>query len=417
MVQIIPRTRPNFGEQVASGMGRGIDMGTQFAQMAMQHGMQQKSKQAELAQKLAAVQQFKNSPMYEQLTDMQKFALENEIAGLTTGGTAKSLINAEREAVGNEMFSDLTGMETASNKKPTQEWPDSNQFTESDEDLDFSPKNQKIPQTKLEAMPDSKLTALQGHPNKNIAAAAKAEAEKRRHKEDINFQKRKFAWEEAKPTVNYANELALNIPEKERTLEGMKTAFKEGNFKFLSPDNFAEMTGVEAFRTPEGALAKSSLKEYFLNDLKRAGARPNQWIEQQLADALPKMGRDRASNEIIIAGFQAKLDWENAWLDEYRKLYKEQNALPEGVSGDIGQQVAENIRPYLEERQNILKNEIENIRLQSKENDSSKNIYKKSEKVEAGTKITPDIAFEFLQKSGGNREDAERLAKEAGYEF
>ena len=77
----------------------------------------------------------------------------------------------------------------------------------------------------------------------------------------------------------------------------MNDAIASKNLGFWSSDNLAEITGVEAFRSPEGAIFKTASKEYFLGNISRAGARPNQWIEQQISDMMAKIGNLQKMNK------------------------------------------------------------------------------------------------------------------------
>ncbi len=96
MVQIIPRANPTFGEQVASGLNRGVQQGTEhfmdLAKMRSQHAMQQKSQQDKLKGEYQADQ--KN---FEKIKDAfgEKFA----DVWLSTGqGERTALTKAALEA-------------------------------------------------------------------------------------------------------------------------------------------------------------------------------------------------------------------------------------------------------------------------------------------------------------------------------
>lgn len=204
------------------------------------------------------------------------------------------------------------------------------------------------------AFVESQIKELQSL--RDIEFKGKESEQKHKH------QTAQMEYQEAKPTIEYANDLALSLLNEEQVLDSIDIALKNKDFGFFSRDNIAEMTGFEKLRSPEGALLKSGIKEYFLSDVKGIGGKGlNQWLEKQLNDAMLKIGRDNAANEIVKVGFDARYDRKKAWLDEYRKLYKQQKSSQGYVAGDIGQQVAENLKPYYEARQKQLEAEIKAI--------------------------------------------------------
>jgi hypothetical protein len=109
MVQIIPRTRPTFGEQVSSGIQQGAQTGQQLGQMFLQNALSQKAKQEELSQKQKFANEIMNDPALSGLDPTIKRMLAYETAGLTSAQSTKSTINALREKLGDERFSELIG--------------------------------------------------------------------------------------------------------------------------------------------------------------------------------------------------------------------------------------------------------------------------------------------------------------------
>lgn len=133
MVQIIPRAQNNKYEDLFQGItgalggaeaikGAMNDRGDraelkkrfgdefgnvrnpQLQQMLLQGSMQREVKEADKNKRLAALDQIKKTDFWQKATDIQKAAVEAEIRGDFTGKTASSLINAEREQLGNAAF-------------------------------------------------------------------------------------------------------------------------------------------------------------------------------------------------------------------------------------------------------------------------------------------------------------------------
>jgi hypothetical protein len=129
-------------------------------------------------------------------------------------------------------------------------------------------------------------------------------------KEKRRMQRAAGHEEISKAALKSSAERAESLPQKEFALQNMMDAVEQGNLSFFSPDSLADLTGIEAFRTPEGAGFKTAGKEFFLGSLKRAGARPNQWIEAQIADMLPKIGRSPEANLSVTEALKTEMDIE-----------------------------------------------------------------------------------------------------------
>ncbi len=117
-------------------------------------------------------------------------------------------------------------------------------------------------------------------------------------------EKRKEINEVNRPILKEIGELRKNIPLQEQSILDIKTAAPGVGWQ----DYLAEKYNFEPLRTESGVKLKTAVKDFFLSDLSRAGARPNQWIEQQLATALPAIGRDPQANLITAAGLEFKVD-------------------------------------------------------------------------------------------------------------
>jgi len=171
--------------------------------------------------------------------------------------------------------------------------------------------------------------------------------------------KREF--ERAKPILARADERAEGITQKESALSLMEDAVQEGNLGFFSPDNVAEITGIEGLRTPKGAQFISSGKEYFLGSLKRAGTRPNQWIEQQIQKMLPKIGRSEAANRTVIEALKSELAIEKAQLDIIDKLAQEDEEKFGYIKGNIGQRTRKELKKFADAEQKELEARLREI--------------------------------------------------------
>ena len=175
----------------------------------------------------------------------------------------------------------------------------------------------------------------------------------------ITDQTRKESFELVKPILQRNDEARKNIPLQEQAIEDIIEAAPETGIRDYLADTFA----FEPLRTAEGAKLKTAIKDFFLSDLSRAGARPNQWIEQQLADALPKLGRSTQANLITAEGMKFKVDLAKKRIeiidrlaDEDRKKYKGE------VKPDVDARADKEMKKYVIDRQAELRDRIKEIK-------------------------------------------------------
>lgn len=171
-------------------------------------------------------------------------------------------------------------------------------------------------------------------------------------------EKRGHLYEVNKPILNELGQLRKNIALQEQALEDIETASPDVGMR----DYIAEKFNFEPLRTESGVKLKTAVKDFFLSDLTRAGTRPNQWIEQQLASALPMIGRDPSANLITNAGLRFKVDMSKKraeFLDDLSEKY--------GYSSiDLDRTANKMMKSYVTERQKILEQEIRNIKTKNK---------------------------------------------------
>lgn len=304
------------------------------------------SEQEQIAQNL---EQFRNSPMYNQLSPVQKFALEQELAKSISGGTAKSLINAERETNENQFLEQLFGKGRPTDTITEENIPGAGSIV--DETFNEVP-NKNIPQFNEE----ERLFLAQKYP-KIADQLQKSDKENRRQFE----ADRTFNWKQAEPFMKSMEDVDDKLLNQDMALDSMERTLQSGKLGLFSLNTLAELTGVDAFLSPEGKEFKSAAKEYFLNDLTRAGARPNQWVEQQIASALPGLGTSVEGNLTVHAGLKAKRDILKKKRDISNDLMKSDMDNFGYVKGDIGKRVNQELKEYAQERMNDLRDQIKAI--------------------------------------------------------
>lgn len=166
----------------------------------------------------------------------------------------------------------------------------------------------------------------------------------------------------AKPTLIANAERAEILPQKESALKSMMDAIESRNLGFFTRDNLAELTGIEGLRSPEGAVFKTAGKEFFLGSLKRAGARPNQWIEQQISDMLTKVGRSTEANLSVSEALKTELDVEKKQIELTNQIADQMEKERGYVGRELSSEVMKRLTPYAMERQKELKANLEEIK-------------------------------------------------------
>lgn len=276
---------------------------------------------------------------------------------------------------------------------------------------------QNIPQptqSPFSKMSQEQLIIASGAPEKEISEPAKAQLkvieEDKKLEEEKKKERGKRSAEITQPLLKRADEIAETLPLKESTLGLMENALINKDMSFFSQDNIAELSGIEGFRSKEGAIFKTAGKEYFLGNIRRAGARPNQWIEQQIADMMAKVGRDTAANLSVTRAFRNELDLEKKRVELTESISKELEDEYGNVSKELGPRLNKEILKYAEEKQQELYNDLRAIKAIDE---------KKTQKflnVKKGTPVSKVVAQALLRKHNNDPLEAANEAKRLGYQ-
>jgi|SRR5215469_13114447 len=167
-------------------------------------------------------------------------------------------------------------------------------------------------------------------------------------------EKSKHLYDVNQPVLKELSQMRKNIPIQEQAVEDIMNASPDVGWR----DYLAERFGFEPLRSSEGVKLKTAIKDFFLSDLSRAGARPNMWVEQQLAGALPAIGRSAEANQITAAGLQFKVD-----------LAKKRQELIDDLSDEYGysqidldKTATKMMKSFVSERQKLLERQIREIK-------------------------------------------------------
>ena len=218
----------------------------------------------------------------------------------------------------------------------------------------------------LKDVTDDQIVLLTGHPDKEVSEPAKAEQKRRSDERKVTQRadeaKAKRHSDVSQETLKKVEEVAVTIPIKRNSLNLMNNAIAGKDLSFWTKDNLAELTGIEGFRSPEGAIFKTAGKEYFLGNISRAGARPNQWIEQQIADMMPKLGRSPEANLSVTRALENELDLDEERIRLTNGLADELESKLGYVPRDLGSRVNKELQVYAERKQKELFNDLRAIK-------------------------------------------------------
>lgn len=268
-------------------------------------------------------------------------------------------------------------------------------------------------------MSDDQLIMATGSPYREISEPADAEMKRRNDERKLNQRaddtRRKSHTDISNEVLKKNEEEAQNLVAARSALNLMRDSILNKDMSFFSPDNLAEITGIEGFRSTEGALFKTAGKEFFLGNLTRSGARPNQFIEKQIIEMLPKMGRSTAANLSVVRAFENEIDLKEEKVRLTRELADELEAKLGYVPRNIGQIRDERLKEYAERKQKELNNDLR----------AYKSIEEKTKqsfmKVTPGTPISKVVAKaiydQFDPKDPDRVKKAEKVADELGYVY
>lgn len=229
--------------------------------------------------------------------------------------------------------------------------------TMNEQQIGFNPAN----------IPDEAILSLSMSGPQGLIAAKELRAQKdaaqkqQMHSEEMGFKREQAERSEAKeitsPLFKEFSSVRKNIPLQEQAILDIQESAPGIGLR----DYIADVTGIEPFRTEKGAKLKTAVKDFFLSDLTRVGARPNMFIEQQLTEALPKIGRDPKANLIAAEGLKFKVDLQKKRLEIFDRLSEQDREKFGFIKANIESKIDKEMNKYVIDRQKELANNIKKI--------------------------------------------------------
>lgn len=232
----------------------------------------------------------------------------------------------------------------------------------------------------------------------------------------IEFNKT-FQSKRSSKILEEVDDMRKNLPLQQANIDLIKSAVLEGNIGGLDQDYVAEILHFEPLRTVKGTQLKSAGKDLFIKTLQGTGARPNQWIEQQIGSALTQIGKSAEANLTIaeIAQFQKDLNNKKVEaVDQLEDKYQEELGY---VPGKIGREADKEVQKYAEKRQEELAYDLRKLYETELGEEKLKNVTK----VPVGTPLTREMARILYDKTDSKKsieerkKEAEAKAKKIGF--
>jgi hypothetical protein len=122
-----------------------------------------------------------------------------------------------------------------------------------------------------------------------------------------------------KPLREEISTISQGIHDRRASLNTLKAAIMAGNQGAWGPDHLAVMFGHPELVGTESSLLQSSVKKLVVESLGSMPGRQNMMIDGAIMQALPMVGKDKASNLVLAdsAGFKIRLD------EEKLKIYSQ----------------------------------------------------------------------------------------------
>ncbi len=383
MVQILAAREPNktFAQKLNLGVGRGIEEA---------ENMMKGRKQSEAIRKTFG-DEIANLP-----PELQKIA-----ASELMKFQGKEKLFKKKE----EFLSNILGKEKNDHtSENTEEEILTGKFSKiSDEDILQATAIDPILGKALRDAKDSEVKSIEGQSK-----------EKRRQFES----EREFHSKRSDPIINAAQQVIKNAPITSGLIQQQRRDIATGDTSGILPF-LVDKLGLEAYRDPASARFKTANKQRFvesIHELGGAGARPNQFIEQQLTQAQATLGRSEEANESVLdlEEFVQDLKLQRAELE--LQLAEQDHKKLGFVKGDISQRADKLMKDYTQRRQDEMAYSIRN---RHEQNLSDQDLIKEiiEDRIGPDTPLTMRVARILMIKNNDDEKAATREAKQLGFKI
>lgn len=176
-------------------------------------------------------------------------------------------------------------------------------------------------------------------------AALKAQENEKKTKRSDFESERTYHTSFSRKAEEEADQLRSMIPKKESALNFARDSVESGNMEYFSPDKLADVTGIDAFRTTNGAKLITASKENLLTNMSRISAKgQNLWFEKRLNQMFPKIGQSNEANLTVQEMLEGELQVEKSYLNEFDRISKQDQEDYGFVKKDASMRARNNVK-------------------------------------------------------------------------
>jgi len=263
-----------------------------------------------------------------------------------------------------------------------------------------------------DSIDENTAIALSASANPQLASIGKAVVESKKLNQSRFDADRKYETGLAAPFLKQVDDTRQALRNKEFALRNLDAALSEGNTGGFTINNISRIFGRPELLSQSGAQLLGSVKELLVSNIGRVGARPNQWVEQQIASALPDLGKSPVANQTLAAAVRGEVELARARSEIADRIIQEDRDKYGYVKGDISSRVDKELDPIAEK---IELNAAYKMRELFEQEKGAYTLRKDVlKKVPEGTPLTKNMYLIFKEKYG-NPSQAIDNAKKLGY--
>lgn len=184
------------------------------------------------------------------------------------------------------------------------------------------------------------------------------------HKEDIQEKEksasRDFNQRLAKPTIDsaFADEIAL--PKIDNAIRTIETAVKSDEFNEFQRDAIAQnVPGFSWLFSADAAAFNAGSKELLMSNVERIGGKQNVFLDKQMKEMQPYIGRTKAANLASVAAIKTEADLKRHKIET---IYKLISKFGHNIPLEFNDMVSQELRRYSKERFDQYENEMKYIK-------------------------------------------------------
>lgn len=233
-------------------------------------------------------------------------------------------------------------------------------------------------------------------------------------KQDLD--ERKFSFQTNQDYQKYVSKTRESLKQQLDSFNSLQYANATGDLGFWSRDNLANLTGIDGFRSKEGAIFQNAAKNYFLGDIGNIPGRSNQLLQKTLLDSYAKIGTKKEARDSVLQIYQGKINKLQRYLDSYDKLVEEEVQKYGYVQPNLENRVNKKLENVYKQEDQATIQRIKNIEkglgFYYSRDFSNPDNYLNAPK---GTPLTQTVVNYFLQRNNGDPRLAQAEAYRNGY--